>query len=162
MKKFDKPAAMRGARVCTRVGYPVKIICYDSLDPLYKIIACIEINGVEHIATYNEDGLYFSYRIRIDDNSDLDLMMADDKYQEKLERGEYDAPAWQEQGHIMTPAQIAAQPFASAADESYWRKMFAGMAMQGLCAVRGTTNSAGHIVHGAVECADALIEELKK
>lgn len=89
-------------------------------------------------------------------------MMADDDYKDKLERGEYDTPVWQEPHRIMTPEQIAAQPFASIADEGYWRKMYAGMALQGLCAAHGTTKSAEHIARGAVECADALIEELKK
>ena len=90
------------------------------------------------------------------------LMMADDDYLENLERGEYGTLVWQEPHRIITPEQIAAQPFASIADEGYWRKMYAGMAMQGLCSAHGTSKSAEHIARGAVECADALIDELKK
>lgn len=92
-------------------------------------------------------------------------MMADDDYLEKLERGEYDhiGEATEKVGHILpyrdvTPSVELITPF----DESYWRRMYAGMAMQGLCAAHGTTKSAEHIARGAVECADALIEELKK
>lgn len=57
---------------------------------------------------------------------------------------------------------VAVQPFQTASEESYWRKIYAGMAMQGLCAAHGTTKSAEHIARGAVECAYAIIEELKK
>lgn len=88
-------------------------------------------------------------------------MMADDDYLDKLERGEYSAPEqtsalWQE-AHIMTPEDIAKEIFLPPFDEAYWRMMYAGMAMQGLCAAHGTSKSAEHIARGAVECADALI-----
>lgn len=162
MKTFDENAARRGARVCTRQGYPARILCYDMKVEWRPIVALVEGKlGREMIFDYNRSGRHMP-----DENLGIDLMMADDDYLEKLERGEYGAPeqtvhAWQE-ARIMTTEQIAAQTFASPADESYWRKMYAGMAMQGLCAAHGTTKSAEHIARGAVECADAIIEELKK
>ena len=70
---------------------------------------------------------------------DLDLMMADDDYLENLERGEYD--------HI---------------EDNLWRKLYAGMAMQGFCRENGTMKSANMVASVSVEYADSLIAELKK
>ena len=162
MKQFDLEAAKKGARVCTRDGKEARILCFDSKNVGYNetplpILADIKCENTFYVFGYQENGL-------TDENSNRnnDLMMADEDYQEKLERGECDTPVWHGPARIMTPEQISAQPFASIADEGYWRKMYAGMAMQGLCAAHGTTKSAEHIARGAVECADAIIEELKK
>lgn len=177
MKKFDKAAAMRGARVCTGEGEEVRILCYDLKHRLYPIVAAItDGDGTEWIRRYTIKGEFTCG----EDGKD-DLMMADDDYLEKLARGGYntheqtagvwqelhmitgvEAPVWTEEARIMTPEDKSKIAFLSPFDESYWRKMYAGMAMQGLCAAHGTTKSAEHIARGAVECADALIEELKK
>lgn len=185
MKKFDKAAAMRGARVCTREGEEVRILCYDLKHRLYPIVAAItDGDGTEWIRRYTIKGEFTCG----EDGKD-DLMMADDDYLEKLERGEYaptkyhkpylydatndvwqqphiimgpEAPIWQEPHRIMTPDDTAKVTFLSAFDESYWRKQYAGLAMQGLCAANGTMKPASMVADVAVEYADALIEELKK
>lgn len=164
MKKFDKAAAMRGARVCTRDG--VHRVFLDFSDgsaasngtTFYPFFGYILDNGSGTFKTayFTEDGI-----CKVKDKSNrFDLVMADDDYLEKLERGEYSAPE-----------QIAAQPFSSPADESYWRKMYTGMAMQGLMAdweykkrsvLTGNSDLVKDTACYSVECADALIEELKK
>lgn len=144
MKPFDKAAAMRGAKVCTRNGDPARILCFDFKGIDASIVVAIETYpGREEIYCYTENGRYID-----GEEFGPDIMMADDDYLEKLERGEYGKT-----DHIGEPTEKV--------DWDYWRRMYAGMALQGLCAARSTTNSAGHIARGAVECADALIEELK-
>lgn len=177
MKPFDKAAAMRGAKVCTRDGYEARILCYDSGGVGYNevplpIIAEVFLEGGSAPWAYRENGMIDGTR-----ETCYDLMMADDDYLEKLERGEYGnatrkVPAWQE-GRIMTPDQIASQPFASIADEWYWRKMYAGMAMQGFMSDSAYKREVSNVCSGlenqmriaaemAVIAADALINELKK
>lgn len=173
MKPFDLEATKKGARVCTRDGQKARILCYDSGGVGYNEVPMPIIAEV-----FSERGSSaFSYREtgRIDGTRETcyDLMMADDDYLEKLERGEYIAPAWQGPHRIMTPEQIATQPFASIADEGYWRKMYAGMAMYGFmadyeykknvcAAVSGLEKQIHRVAEMAVIAADALIEELKK
>lgn len=89
-------------------------------------------------------------------------MMADDDYLEKLERGEYGKPGWQGPHRIMTPEDTAKVTFLSPFDEAYWRKQYAGMALQGLIASDNWRRmKMGDRVCVCVEMADALIEELK-
>lgn len=166
MKDFDLAAAKRGARVYTREGWPARILCFDSAGVGHNgspmpIIAEI-FTGRGYSA--------FSYRGtgRIDGSRETcyDLMMADD-YIEKLERGEYCAleqhttPLWKGPHRIMTTKQIATQPFASISDENYWRRMYAGMAMQAIIREDPQGLAYNHAIY-AVTDADALIEELKK
>lgn len=47
-------------------------------------------------------------------------------------------------------------------DWGYWRRMYAGMAMQGFCRENVTMNPASMVANVSVEYADALIAELKK
>lgn len=47
-------------------------------------------------------------------------------------------------------------------DWDYWRRMYAGMAMQGLCRERVSEKTTTQIAYESVMQADALIEELKK
>lgn len=96
MKPFDKVAAMRGARVCTRGGHTVRILCFDSEglgcrrnpQPIVADIYCSIKPVITITISFQEDGL-------IDPvfNKEYDLMMADDDYLDKLERGEYGTPA---------------------------------------------------------------------
>lgn len=158
---------MRGARVCTRDGREARILCFDSGGVGYyetplPILADVKCEDAIFVFGYQENGLTDEKSNRIND-----LMMADDDYLEKLERGEYgnatiEAPVWQEPHRIMTPEDTAKVTFLSPFDESYWRKQYAGMAMQGLCAANGTMKPASMVADVAVEYADALIEELKK
>ena len=185
MKKFDLEAAKKGARVCTMDGQPVRILCYDLKHRLYPIVAAItDSDGTEWIRRYTIKGEFTG-----GEDGKHDLMMADDDYLEKLERGEYhsikeytpylydasndvwqqphiimgpEAPVWQEPHRIMTPKDTAKVTFLSPFDESYWRKQYAGMAMQGLCAANGTMKPASMVADVAVEYADALVEKLEK
>lgn len=88
MQKFNKQAARRGARVCTRAGYPVRILDFELKDSKYPIVAVIEWgNDRESVSYYTADGRFY-----VKSDYGLDLMMADDDYLEKLERGEYGLP----------------------------------------------------------------------
>lgn len=163
-------------------------MCFDRVGT-YNIVALTgnisHPNDCENINVYTHNGHYSA-----DGTSLFDLMMADDDYLEKLERGEYhsikeytpclydasndvwqqphiimgpEAPVWQEPHRIMTPEDTAKVTFLSPFDESYWRKMYAGMALQGLVASdKWRRMEMGDRVCVCVEMADALIEELKK
>lgn len=186
MKEFDESAARQGARVCTRQGYPARILCYDMKEEWRPIVALVEGKlGREMIFDYNRSGKHMP-----DDDLGIDLMMADDDYKEKLERGEYntpeqtagvwlephmitgvEAPVWTEEARIMTPEDKAKIAFLSPFDESYWRKMYAGMAMQGIvsrfqflpyCCNCSDVSEYEFAAGEAIKYADALIEELKK
>lgn len=86
MKKFDLEAAKRGAAVCTAYGLPVRILCFDRKGGgNFPIIALIDdSDSRESFATFTEEG---------DENpclkTGITLVMRDDDYLEKLERGEY-------------------------------------------------------------------------
>lgn len=86
MKNFDLEAAKRGAAVCTRNGKPVRIICWDMKWESGKmgdrIVYLADYNGDEHLSSCCINGAYHG---EIKDS--LDLMMRDDDYLEKLERG---------------------------------------------------------------------------
>lgn len=184
MKNFDYAAAERGAKVCTRGGSPVRILSFDCRKKRKGNVLCPIVaevffkddrefkDGNWAISDYDQSGRFHG----IGTTSEYDLMMAYDDYLEKLERGEYSAleqqttPLWQGPHRIMTPEQIASQPFVSISDEGYWRKMYAGMAMQGLlarfcpapyCSCSNVSEDE-FVASDAAKYADALIEELKK
>ena len=88
-------------------------------------------------------------------------MMRDDDYVEKLERGEYD--------HIVDARKMVGPAIKQNlnTDREYWRRVYAGQAMQGIFA--GRNWRSGEMIpdcigfaRNAVELADALIEELEK
>lgn len=178
-KTFDLEAARQGARVCTKDGVHRVFIDFSNRTASrdgttsYPLFGYILDNGSGSFMTtyFTEDG-----KCRVKDKSNrFDLVMADDDYIERIKRGEYSTPVWQNPHRIATSENIAAQPFASPADEAYWRKMFAGMAMQGLMADNGykklffeyTDRDCREDMYInatmlSVGMADALIEELKK
>lgn len=98
MKDFDLAAAKRGATVCTRGGDPVRIFSFDCRKRREGNVACPIVAEVFYkgqwefkdgnwaISDYEESGRWHG----IGTESEYDLMMADDDYIEKLERGEYD------------------------------------------------------------------------
>lgn len=90
MKPFDKAAAMRGARVCTRTLAKVRILCFDFAGPdTHPIVAAYtDHTNTERIEYFTNKGMINSSREGL-----LDLMMADDDYLDKLDRGEYGTPA---------------------------------------------------------------------
>lgn len=165
---------MRGARVCTREGWPVRILCFDVKGGKGGILA--EVHQLDSdLQEYAIRQYYDNGRSYPNGESFLDLMMADDDYMEKLVRGEYgnsniEAPDWHGPHRIMTTEQIATQPFASISDENYWRRMYAGMAMQGILprfnpasyCVCSNESEYEFVAAEAAKYADALIEKLKK
>lgn len=144
MKDFDLAAAKCGATVCTRDGKPARILCFNFKGIDASIVVAIETYpGREEIYCYTENGRYID-----DAEFGPDLMMADDDYLEKLERGEYD-----KQGHIGESTEKV--------DYDYWRRMYAGMAMQAIIQEE-PDELAYNLAIYAVNAADALIEALKK
>lgn len=161
MKNFDLEAAKRGAAVCTRGGFPVRIICWDmkckSYGDMDRIVYLTDYTGDEHLSSCWLNGSYLT-RGAMDKS---DLMMRDDDYREKLERGEY--------GHISDARKMVAPAIKQNlnTDREYWRRVYAGQAMQGIFA--GRNWRSGEMIpdcigfaRNAVELADALIEELEK
>ena len=157
MKNFDLEAAKRGAAVCTKYVMDVRIICFDRIDSLYPIVGlCRNNDGSEFVGSYTTDGRKFCST-----TDDRDLMMRDDDYLEKLERGEYDQI--DDARKMVGPA--IKQNLSP--DGEYWRRVYAGQAMQGIFA--GRNWRSGEMIpdcigfaRNAVELADALIEELEK
>lgn len=161
MKNFDLEAAKRGAAVCTRGGFPVRIICWDmkckSYGDMDRIVYLTDYTGDEHLSSCWLNGSYLT-RGAMDKS---DLMMRDDDYLEKLERGEYD--------HIADASKMTESTIKQNlnTDREYWRRVYAGQAMQGIFA--GRNWRSGEMIpdcigfaRNVVELADALIEELEK
>lgn len=160
MKNFDLEAAKRGAAVTTANRHVVDIMMFDSrctYDGIpYPIVAEVrKHNGDIAIETFRANGMYSNIALH------MDLMMRDDDYLEKLERGEYD--------HIADARKMVGTTIKQNlnTDREYWRRVYAGQAMQGIFA--GRNWRSGEMIpdcigfaRNAVELADALIEELEK
>lgn len=214
MEEFNKRAAMRGATVCTRDGHPARILAFDLEDGPFCIVAAYKDGEKEIVEEYdqygfqcvNDDGLH---PVSWND----DLMMSDDDYLEKLERGEYDhiednLEMVGKPDHIGESAEKVEDP-RSLGDKwlndtkkaisslfedlersldierqkyelsklkheadmleleripenyDYWRRMYAGMAMQAIIQEDPQELAYNHAIY-AVTAADSLIEELKK
>lgn len=152
MKDFDLDAAKRGAAVCTRSGRKVRILCYDKKGES-PIVAVVDFENHENQYEYDENGMspYLTQQW-------LTLVMRDDDYLEKLERGEYQS------GQIRPLYENASNSMPLNLTKREW---FAGMAMQGIFAGRnwpheGMIPDCIGYARNAVELADALIEELEK
>lgn len=156
MKNFDLEAAKRGAAVMTMHGHRAKILCFDKKGKL-PVVATIDFEDHEVVYDYFEDGtMPHPAPLR------LTLMMRDDDYLEKLERGEYG-------NHIVDANEMVGPAIKQNlnTDREYWRRVYAGQAMQGIFA--GRNWRSGEMIpdcigfaRNAVELADALIEELEK
>lgn len=155
MKNFDLEAAKRGAAVSTKCVMDVRIIYFDRIDSLYPIVGlCRNNDGSEFVESYTTDGRRFCST-----TDDRDLMMRDDDYLEKLERGEYQS------GQIRP---LYENPSISMGLTK--REWFAGMAMAGEMSgffarnnrVNGEKSVLAAITEDAVLFADALIAELEK
>lgn len=160
MKKFDLEAAKRGAAVCTREGMEARIVCFDRADLEYPILGLRKNKaGAEYMFSYTLDGFAFLEDI----GGDEDLMMRDDNYLEKLERGEYG-------NHIVDANEMVGTAIKQNlnTDREYWRRVYAGQAITGLVCGLIINNYNGKIpipkicAKGSIEIADALIEELEK
>lgn len=157
MKDFDPAAAKRGATVCTAEGQAVRILCYDLKHKLYPIVAAImDSDGTEWLHRYTIKGTFTG-----DVDINYDLMMADDDYLEKLERGEYDKPVRKNNGAYVVEVECTVLKTESPYDDDYWRRMYAGMAMQAFITSDPQELTLSH-AESAVVAADALIEKLKK
>ena len=157
MKNFDLEAARRGAAVCTRGGKQARIICLDADNPLFIIIAMVRdtLSGKETPQSYRDDGGW----LPASTECNQDLMMRDDDYVEKLERGEYQS------GQIRPLYENASNSMGLTK-----REWFAGMALAGEisgflagdCDVKEKKSVPETIAEDAVLFADALIAELDK
>lgn len=182
MKDFDLRAAKRGAAVCTRRGLPVRIICWDMKCKSYgyvnRLVYLTDYNGDEHISSCWLNG---SHSVHGSLDAD-DLVMRDDDYAEKMERGEYGkhaeqalhsrfqngtTPTWQEQW--LDP--VVKENLTT--DREYWRRVYAGQMMAAAFPVLVSTDwqAKGEyanipaetlIARQAIDFADALLEELEK
>ena len=153
MKNFDLEAAKRGAAVCTKCVMDVRIICFDRIDSLYPIVGlCRNNDGSEFVGSYTTDGRKFCST-----TDDGDLMMRDDDYLEKLERGEYYI---EDKREIVDPT--IKQNLNT--DRGYWRRVYAGQAMQEIVSALDMDASIAEdgVADKACAFADALIEELEK
>lgn len=159
MKNFDLDAAKRGAAVMTMHGHRVKILCFDKKGEL-PVVATVDFEDHEVVYDYFEDGtMPHPAPLR------LTLMMRDDDYLEKLERGEYG-------NHIDDKREMVDPTIKQNlnTDREYWRRVYAGQAMQGeisgcLAAGNGFDGDKaipGIIAKSSVMIADALIKELEK
>lgn len=62
MKKllqFDIEKAKAGAKVETREGRPVRIVCYDKKPEHSPILALVKYNGTEVPTLYHDNGIYY-------------------------------------------------------------------------------------------------------
>lgn len=73
LKPFDLEKAKQGAKVVTRDGRTVRIICWDRVESTYPIVALVkDKDGTEEeIETYTLDGACV-----VEQKHDLDLFMA--------------------------------------------------------------------------------------
>lgn len=120
------------------------------------------------ISDYEESGRWHG----IGKESEYDLVMADDDYLEKLERGEYD--------HIEDNLEKVGKPYHigestekmsysdrivedKEADWNYWRMKYAGDMMSHLIGSEKLSDLTFDIISREVrQMADALVEELKR
>lgn len=151
MKNFDLEAAKRGAAVCTISGHKVRILCYDKKGES-PIVAVVDFEDHENQYEYDENGTS-PYLIQ----QWLTLVMRDDDYLEKLERGEY-GNRIEDKREMVDPA--IKQNLNT--DREYWRRVYAGQAMQGIVFAldMNTSYAEDGVASMACDFADALIEEL--
>ena len=157
MKDFDLEAAKRGAAVCTRSGRKVRILCYDKKGES-PIVAVVDFENHENQYEYDENGTspYLTQQW-------LTLVMRDDDYLEKLERGEYG-------NHIVDVNEMVVPAVKEnlTTDREYWRRVYAGQAITSVLygliinKYNGKMPVPEICARGSVDIADALIEELEK
>lgn len=155
MKNFDLEAAKRGAAVCTRGGLPVEFshITNSAYLPVRVLVYGDPKKLYSEIGAYLENGQMYP-----DIASEDDLMMRDDDYLEKLERGEYD--------HIAGARKMVGTAIKQNlnTDREYWRRVYAGHIAGGLASHNGLNIIGSEIIVAKASCsmADALIAELEK
>lgn len=152
MKEFDFEAAKQGAAVCTRSGLPARIICFDADNPLFRVVAMIRniATDIESTQEYRENGCW----LPAGTESNQDLMMRDDDYQERLARGRYSLDNEDNRATVKESLQVGLSR----------RDLLAGMAMQGWLSSLGDGEEPiiENMAKLCVKVADALIAELDK
>lgn len=156
MKNFDLEAAKRGAAVCTRGGCKARIVCFNVNNPLFSIVAMVQdpLSGKETPQSYRDDGGW----LPANTPCSQDLMMQDD-YDEKQELGKY-------LNRIVDVNEMAksatVQDFITVRE--YWRRVYAGQAMQGIVSALDINASIAEDGVASMACAfaDALIKELDR
>lgn len=152
MKEFDLEAAKQGAEVCTRSGLPARIICFDADNSLFRVVAMIRniATNIESTQEYRENGGW----LPAGTESNQDLMMRDDDYQERLARGRYSLDNEDNRATIKESLQVGLSR----------RDLLAGMAMQGWLSSLGDGEEPiiENMAKLCVKVADTLIAELDK
>lgn len=75
MIEFDLEKAKAGAKVCTKKGFPVRIICFDMKDYKYPLVALVDSDNSESICTFTKDGKQYTSS----DFHDFDLMLVEEE-----------------------------------------------------------------------------------
>lgn len=116
-----------------------------------RIVYLTDYTGDEYLSSCWLNGSYLT-RGAMDKS---DLMMRDDDYLEKLERGEYG-------NHIEDKREMVDPTIKEnlTVDREYWRRVYAGYVLAGSCARVSRLSAEG--VKFAIALADALLEELEK
>lgn len=148
MKNFDLEA------VCTRGGCKARIVCFNVDSPLFSIVAMVRdsASGKETPQSYRDDGGWLPANTKCSQ----DLMMREDD-DENQELGKY-------MNRIVDVNEMAKS--ATVQDlitvREYWRRVYAGQAMQGIVSSLGMDTSYAEDGVASMACAfaDALIEEL--
>ena len=83
-KPFNVEAAKNGAKVKTRSGHPVRILCYDRVDISYPIIALINCRDIELCNAYNPKG-----QARYSHITDSDLVIIEEVECPKFNVGDW-------------------------------------------------------------------------
>lgn len=83
-KPFNVEAAKNGAKVETRDGHPVRILCYDRVDISYPIIALINCQYIELCNTYTPKG-----QVRYGHITDSDLVIIEEVDYPKFNVGDW-------------------------------------------------------------------------
>ena len=60
LKPFDLEAAKNGAKVVTRNGEPVRILCFDRKDNQCPIVGLVNSEYGERMVSFTENGKYYS------------------------------------------------------------------------------------------------------
>ena len=77
LKPFDLEAAKAGAKVVTRSGEPVRIICFDREDDIFHLVGLVSSPCGERVVAFNENGKYYIDELP----HSTDLFMAPEKHE---------------------------------------------------------------------------------
>lgn len=150
MKPFDLRAAKAGAAVVTMHGHRAKILCFDKKGEL-PVVAIVDFEDHEVVYDYFEDGTTPHFApLR------LALMMRDDYYAEKMERGEYG-------NHIEDkPEKVDREHLRRELSKKIMVAMIRELAGKSPHSTNNNITVYEAMAADAVSYADALLEELDK